>query len=138
MTAVTEAQVWDVLSRVYDPCCADRGISVVDMGVAESVTIDAEGVIHVELVLTTGWCPFVSSMEDAIPDRLREELGDVSVAVHAGWDKPWTTDRLAPSAREKLTMPLEQLLPLREARVAAAASATTAAKAALIESEVTV
>lgn len=124
MTAVSEDQVWSVLGRVYDPCCADRGISVVDMGVAERVDIDADGVIHVELVLTTGWCPFVSSMEDAIPDRLKEELGDVDVVVHAGWDKPWTMERLSPSAREKLTMPLEQLLPYREARVAAEVAPT--------------
>jgi metal-sulfur cluster biosynthetic enzyme len=122
MTKVTEEQVWDALGRVYDPCCADRGISVVDMGVADAVRIDPDGVIHVDLVLTTGWCPFVSSMEDAIPDRLHEELGDVEVAVHAGWDTPWTMDRLAPSAREKLTMPLEQLLPYREARLAAMAA----------------
>lgn len=123
MEAVTVERVWESLGRVYDPCCADRGISVVDMGVAEDVRIDDAGTIHVELVLTTGWCPFVSSMEDAIPDRLREDLGDVEVVVHAGWEKPWTTDRLSPFAREQLTMPLERLLPIREARVAAEAAA---------------
>jgi metal-sulfur cluster biosynthetic enzyme len=122
MENVTIERVWESLGRVYDPCCADRGISVVDMGVAEDVNIDEEGTIHVELVLTTGWCPFVSSMEDAIPERLRQDLGDVEVRVHAGWEKPWTMDRLSPSAREKLTLPLEQLLPIREARVAAEAA----------------
>ena len=27
----------DALRGVYDPCCADRGVSIVDMGVVEDV-----------------------------------------------------------------------------------------------------
>ena len=64
-------RVLDALRDVYDPCCADRGISVVDMGVVEDVHVDGSHV-RVDLVLTTGWCPFVASMSDAIPARLRE------------------------------------------------------------------
>ena len=30
----------DALREVYDPCCADRGISIVDMGVVEDVRLD--------------------------------------------------------------------------------------------------
>ena len=32
-------RVLDALRDVYDPCCADRGISVVDMGLIESIEI---------------------------------------------------------------------------------------------------
>ena len=31
----------DALREVYDPCCADRGISIVDMGVVEDVRVTA-------------------------------------------------------------------------------------------------
>ena len=54
----------DALREVYDPCCADRGISIVDMGVVEDVRLDGSHV-DVDLVLTTGWCPFVASMSSA-------------------------------------------------------------------------
>lgn len=117
MIDVTVEDVWKSLKTVYDPCCADRGISVVDMGVAEDVTIDNDGTIRVKLVLTTGWCPFVSSMEDAIPAKLKEDFGAEKVIVESVWDPVWTTDRLSEFAKEKLSMPLEQLLPLREARI---------------------
>ncbi len=110
-------RVLDALRDVYDPCCADRGISVVDMGVVEGVHVDGSHV-RVELVLTTGWCPFVASMSDAIPARLRELDGVDSVAVEVVWDPVWTPDRLSPSAREKLSLPLEELLPHRERRLA--------------------
>ena len=59
----------DALREVYDPCCADRGISIVDMGVVEDVRVDGSHV-DVDLVLTTGWCPFVASMSTAIPEAL--------------------------------------------------------------------
>jgi metal-sulfur cluster biosynthetic enzyme len=107
----------DALRDVYDPCCADRGISIVDMGVVEGVRV-ADGHVEVELVLTTGWCPFVASMSTAIPERLHGLEGVQSVNVRVVWDPVWTQERLSPSAREKLTLPLEQLLPYREQRIA--------------------
>jgi len=115
--AVSEAAVWSCLKSIYDPCCADRGISVVDMGVADRVVIDEAGKVTVELVLTTGWCPFVNSMQMEIPKKLRETLGDIDVEVKSKWDPVWTLDRMSPEAREKMAMPLEKLLPIREARI---------------------
>ena len=107
----------DALREVYDPCCEDRGISIVDMGVVEDVRVDA-GRVEVDLVLTTGWCPFVASMSDAIPERLRAVPGVEDVHVRVVWDPVWTEQRLSPSAREKLTLPLEELIPYRERRLA--------------------
>ena len=101
----------DALREVYDPCCADRGISIVDMGVVEDVRLDGTHV-DVDLVLTTGWCPFVASMSSAIPDRLKRLDGVETVEVKVVWDPVWTMDRLSESAREKLSMPLDQLEPL--------------------------
>lgn len=114
---ISAADVREALRNVYDPCCADRGISIVDMGVVEDVRV-AGGHVEVDLVLTTGWCPFVASMSTAIPDRLREIEGVDSVDVRVVWEPVWTPDRLSPTAREKLTLPLEQLIPYREARIA--------------------
>ena len=110
-------EVREALRSVYDPCCADRGISIVDMGVVEDVRVTG-GHVEVDLVPTTGWCPFVASMSTAIPDRLHEIRGIESVDVRVVWDPVWTQDRLSPTAREKLTLPLEQLIPYREARIA--------------------
>ncbi len=114
---ISPAEVREALRDVYDPCCADRGISIVDMGVVEDVRVVGAHV-EVDLVLTTGWCPFVASMSSAIPDRLQGVDGVESVDVRVVWDPVWTQERLSPSAREKLTLPLEQLIPYREQRIA--------------------
>ena len=115
---MTKAVLIDALREVYDPCCADRGINIVDMGVVEDVRQTGSHV-EVDLVLTTGWCPFVVSMSTAIPDRLKAIDGVESVDVKVVWDPVWTMDRLSESAREKLAMPLEQLEPYRASRSAA-------------------
>jgi metal-sulfur cluster biosynthetic enzyme len=112
-----EATIVDALGDVYDPCCAERGLSVVDMGLVEDVHIEGSSV-RVELVLTTGWCPFVASLSATIPDRLRQLRGVENVEVNVLWDPVWTSDRLSPKARAELSMPLEQLIPYREGRLA--------------------
>jgi metal-sulfur cluster biosynthetic enzyme len=115
---LTNPVLIDALREVYDPCCADRGINIVDMGVVEDVR-QAGTHVEVDLVLTTGWCPFVATMSSAIPDRLTRLDGVETVDVKVVWDPVWTPDRLAPSAREKLQMPLEELEPYRLKRSAA-------------------
>lgn len=94
----------DALRTVHDPCCEERGISVVDMGLVRSVDTAATegGDARVELLLTTGWCPFATHLVGAIRERV-ESLPEVGTAtVEIVWDEPWTADRLSPDARRKL------------------------------------
>ena len=104
------------LEECYDPCCRDRKISVVDMGLIESVEIQG-GNVSIELVLTSGWCPFAARLLEMI----KEEVGKLPVVdavdVEVVWDPTWTPDRMSAEAREKLRLPLEKLAPLREARL---------------------
>jgi metal-sulfur cluster biosynthetic enzyme len=104
------------LDNCYDPCCRDRRISVVDMGLIESIEIENRKV-EIEMVLTTGWCPFASRLLEMVT----EEVGALStvdnVDVDVIWDPTWTPDRMSEAAREKLRLPLEELEPLREARL---------------------
>ena len=89
------------LSEVYDPCCREKGISVVDMGLLRSVTVDG-GHARVELLLTSGWCPFATSVLTDVAAAIGEQPGIDSCEVEIVWDEAWTTDRLTDSARSKL------------------------------------
>ena len=104
------------LDNCFDPCCRERRISVVDMGLIESIEIENRKV-EIEMVLTTGWCPFASRLLEMVT----EEVGALStvdnVDVDVIWDPTWTPERMSESAREKLRLPLEELEPLREARL---------------------
>lgn len=114
--ALTQASVMDALRRCYDPCCRDREISVVDMGLVERVAIDGDQV-GVDLVLTSGWCPFAARLSDMVEDELRGLPGVAQVRVDVVWQPTWTPERMSESARDKLRLPLEQLEPLRQARL---------------------
>lgn len=95
------ARFLDALSDVFDPCCREKGISVVDMGLVHSVSV-RDGHARVELLLTSGWCPFAARVLTDVRERV-EALPDVrSADVEIVWNPPWTADRLSDSARSKL------------------------------------
>ena len=104
------------LDECYDPCCRERRISVVDMGLIESVEIRGRKV-RIEMVLTTGWCPFASRLLEMVEMEVCSLPGVDEVDVEVVWDPTWTPERMSGEARKKLTLPLEKLMPLREARL---------------------
>ena len=109
-------EVLRALRDCYDPCCQDRAISIVDMGLIEKVEVRGRHV-GIEMVLTSGWCPFVARLSDMVQDRLGALAGIGKVDVAVVWNPTWTPDRMSEEARSKLRLPLEQLIPLREARL---------------------
>jgi metal-sulfur cluster biosynthetic enzyme len=95
-------EVLHALHDVYDPCCREKGISVVDMGLVRSAERDDGGRLRVELLLTSGWCPFAARVLEEVQQRLEALPGVAGAEVEIVWDEAWSTDRLSPSARTKL------------------------------------
>jgi metal-sulfur cluster biosynthetic enzyme len=95
-------EVLDALRDVYDPCCQEKGISVVDMGLVRSANIDESGQGRVDLLLTSGWCPFAARVLTEVEDRVHTLPGMTDAVVEIVWDEAWTTERLSPDAAHKL------------------------------------
>lgn len=95
------AQIADALRDVYDPCCEDRGLSVVDMGLIEDIDVDADHA-RIDLVLTSGWCPFMVPLVDTIRQRVAALPGVGDAEVRVVWDTAWSSDRLSATARDRL------------------------------------
>ena len=109
----------DALANVYDPCCREKGISVVDMGLLRSVTVSGAHA-RVELMLTSGWCPFATRLLTEIEDALAARPGVDTCEVEVVWDEAWTPDRLSPSAARTLRfLPNPASVPDRVAYLAA-------------------
>jgi metal-sulfur cluster biosynthetic enzyme len=94
--------ITDALRDVYDPCCADRGLSVVDMGLIDDILVDGDGQATVELVLTSGWCPFVVPLLDTIKARLAQLDVGHDTDVRVVWDRVWSSTRMSQEARQRL------------------------------------
>ena len=91
----------DALREVYDPCCREKGISVVDMGLVRAVHQSGDQV-RVELLLTSGWCPFASRVLTEVAERIEAQPGVAAAEVEIVWDEAWTTDRMSERATRLL------------------------------------
>src|SRR3954453_8480077 len=89
------------LSDGYDPCCREKGISVVDMGLVRSVTVHDRHA-WVELLLTSGWCPFAARVLTDVETAIGAQPGIDSCEVAIVWDETWTPDRMSASATRAL------------------------------------
>jgi metal-sulfur cluster biosynthetic enzyme len=101
MADVRTDAVMEALASVYDPCCQEKGLSVVDMGLVRKVDLDGDQA-RVELLLTTGWCPFAANLVGQITERVAALPGMAGSTVEIVWDEPWTSDRLSDKARSTL------------------------------------
>ena len=118
---MSELPTWarDALAGIYDPCCREKGISVLEMGLVRSVQVE-DGVAKVELLLTSGWCPFAATVLTEVRDRILGQPGVTDADVSIVWDEAWTTDRLSPRARDILRfLPPPAEVPDRDAYIAA-------------------
>ena len=109
----------EALAGIYDPCCQEKGISVIDMGLVRSVQVE-DGIATVELLLTSGWCPFAATVLTQVKDRILGQPGIRDADVSIVWDEAWTTDRLSPRARSVLRfLPAPSAVADRDAYIAA-------------------
>lgn len=96
--ALDRAAVLVALASVADP--EIPVVSVVDLGIVQSVTIDGDHVI-VAITPTFSGCPALDMMRDEIGQAVRA-AGAATVDVPIVLDPPWTSDRIAPDARERM------------------------------------
>jgi ring-1,2-phenylacetyl-CoA epoxidase subunit PaaD len=98
MSAFTEARAWEILARVADP--EIPVVSVTDLGIVREVHADENGV---EIIVTPTYagCPATDVIRRDIEQALRA-AGASAVSVQTRLAPPWTTDDIAPDARERL------------------------------------
>lgn len=124
---ITLGRVMEALETCYDPCCKERGVSIVELGLIHGVQIAENGRdVRVELLLTSGWCPFSTHLLQMIEQRVGAVVGAGDVETQIVWNTVWTPERMSASARRKLTLPMAQLEPLRRRRLEREAQAAAA------------
>jgi metal-sulfur cluster biosynthetic enzyme len=100
-------------------------VNIVELGLIHGVTVAENGQdVHVELLLTSGWCPFSANLLEMIDRSLHGIEGVGEVDTEIVWNTVWTPERMTKSAKDKLTLPMAQLLPLRQRRLEREAQAT--------------
>ncbi len=84
--------------EVTDP---EFPISIVDMGLIQSIERDAE-LVRVQITFTAMGCPAMEMILDDVRGRLLRVPDVRQVDISIVWNPPWTKDRLTEQGRTRL------------------------------------
>ncbi|HVZ41725.1 MAG TPA: 1,2-phenylacetyl-CoA epoxidase subunit PaaD [Candidatus Kapabacteria bacterium] len=93
------SHIWEALKDVKDPEIPT--VSLVDLGVITSVSVDDENVVHVTMTPTFVGCPAMEYMRNEVVERL-ERMEFSGVDVRMNFDIPWSSNRITDEGRAAL------------------------------------
>ena len=91
-TQPTTEQVWEVLKTVEDP---ELHMSVVELGLIYDVVVDDEGMVTVDMTLTSPACPVGPLLQGMIYHKATDVEGVEDVEVNLVWSPPWDPREMA-------------------------------------------
>jgi metal-sulfur cluster biosynthetic enzyme len=94
-TALNEEAVRAALSEVIDP---ELGYNIVDLGLVYHIGV-ADGMIEVEMTMTTPGCPAQDFIVTGVERRLSLLPGVKGIFVDLVWTPPWSPARMSDRAK---------------------------------------
>lgn len=92
---VTEEDVLEVLSGVYDP---EIPIDIVNLGLIYGVEI-ADGNVHVRMTMTAPGCPASGEIASESKFLIEQLPGVKSAGIEIVWEPPWDPSKMSEEAR---------------------------------------
>ena len=96
MAIPNQDQVIEVLKTIFDP---EIPVDIYELGLIYEVTISAEGVVDIDMTLTSPNCPVAESLPKEVEDKVAEMGGVESAKVKIVFDPPWTQDMMSEEAK---------------------------------------
>ena len=91
----------EALKVVYDP---EIPVNIYDLGLIYNIDINPQGVVKIEMTLTTPGCPVAQTFPSMVENVVNNVPGVVSASVELVWDPPWTTEKMSEAAKLQLNM----------------------------------
>ena len=88
----TEEAVREVLDTVEDP---ELRMSIMQLGLIYGVEVDPEGMVTVNMTLTSPACPVGPMLQGMIYHKLMQTPGVEDVEVNLVWKPPWDPRTMA-------------------------------------------
>ena len=96
MTIPNQDKVIEVLKTIFDP---EIPVDIYELGLIYDVKISAEGVVDIDMTLTSPNCPVAESLPKEVEDKVAEMEGVESAKVQIVFDPPWTQDMMSEAAK---------------------------------------
>jgi FeS assembly SUF system protein len=98
---ISEDAVIGAIATVYDP---EIPVNIYELGLIYAVDIGDDGLVKVEMTLTTPSCPSAQELPSQVEEMIRTVPGVTDVNVEIVWDPPWDPSRMTDDARLALNM----------------------------------
>jgi len=103
--AVTESdpalaeRVLAAMRTVHDP---EIPVNIVELGLIYELIANKDGIVYIEMTLTTPACPVAGALPGQVRDAVAEVEGVNDVRVKLVWSPPWDKDRMSEEAKLEL------------------------------------
>ena len=94
-----QERVLGALKTVRDP---EIPVNLVDLGLIYELLVRKDGMVYVEMTLTTPACPVAGALPGQVQEAVATVAGVNDVRVKLVWTPPWTQDRMSEEARLEL------------------------------------
>jgi FeS assembly SUF system protein len=98
---IIEAQVLEALRNCFDP---EIPINIYELGLVYNVEILSDGVVAIQMTLTSPHCPAAQSLPSDVEQKVRGISGVTDVKIDLVWEPPWEPSRMSEAARLQLGM----------------------------------
>src|SRR5262249_38471348 len=88
-----------VLRTCYDP---EIPVNIHELGLVYKLDVTAEGVVSIDMTLTSPACPVAGSLPGEIEAKVKTVPGVTAVKVNLVWDPPWDKSRMSEEAMLEL------------------------------------
>ncbi|MGD0105937.1 MAG: iron-sulfur cluster assembly protein [Rhodopila sp.] len=96
---VLSAEVMDAIRTVRDP---ELPVNLVDLGLIYDLMVRKDGLVYIEMTLTTPACPVAGSLPGQLQNIVSLVPGVSVVLVNLVWSPTWTRDRMSEAAKLEL------------------------------------
>jgi FeS assembly SUF system protein len=93
------SEVVEAIRTVFDP---EIPVNIYELGLIYALDVSGEGLVTVDMTLTSPACPVAGSLPGEVESRIRAVEGVRDVRVELVWDPPWSTDRMSEAAKLEL------------------------------------
>lgn len=96
MAIPNQNQVIEVLKTIFDP---EIPVDIYELGLIYEVKISAEGMVDIDMTLTSPNCPVAESLPKEVEDKVKEMEGVVDAKVTIVFEPAWTQDMMSEAAK---------------------------------------
>ena len=95
---VTEEQIYEALSEVYDP---ELGLNIVDLGLVYDVAVEGNAV-DITMTMTTPGCPMHEAITEGAHTAVAHLPGVGEARIEVVWFPQWEPSMMSEAARREL------------------------------------